>query len=178
MYKALVDLTLCAVLGGSNCQCFWQELTLQLKSITHLNQLRVPKCTQPRGKLESRGRGQELAKRQCGTCLWGLRAPVFRMECISRQAKGTNVTHHPRPREHRERTLMEGIWLARPSLTKEMRRGRGDTKLSPTVTGAFFFFSEPTIPPGPRHKLLFSITTCVFLPMQLIDVKLLLQRYK
>lgn len=37
MYKALVDLTLCAVLGGSNCQCFWQELTLQLKSITHLN---------------------------------------------------------------------------------------------------------------------------------------------
>lgn len=54
----------------------------------------------------------------------------------------------------------------------------GDSKLLPTVTGAFFFFPEPTIPPGPRHKLLFSITTCVFLPVQLIDVKLLLRRYK
>lgn len=40
------------------------------------------------------------------------------------------------------------------------------------------FLSQPTIPPGPHYKLLFSITTCVLLPMQLIDVELQQHRYK
>lgn len=39
-------------------------------------------------------------------------------------------------------------------------------------------FSEPTVPPGPHYKLLFSITTCVLFPMQLIDVKLQQHWYK
>jgi len=39
-------------------------------------------------------------------------------------------------------------------------------------------FSESTVPPGPHYKLLFSITTCVLLPMQLIDVKLQQHWYK
>lgn len=52
------------------------------------------------------------------------------------------------------------------------------TEMQSIYRAANEVFSEPTVPPGPHYKLLFSITTCVLFPMQLIDVKLQQHWYK
>jgi len=52
------------------------------------------------------------------------------------------------------------------------------TEMQSVCRAANKVFPEPTVPPGPHYKLLFSITTCVLLPMQLIDVKLQQHWYK